>query len=114
MTQIYWLAEMLEEMEKGMMLPPAEQEYANAMLSIVKKYGKLADNDENGIWVGFVPQEENDNYEIGVRCSNCHFYESEKVCKIVARPIEPGGYCRLAAIHSGKVNQKQDDMDDED
>jgi len=49
----YWLAELLEEMEGK--LPPAEQEYVNAMLGIVAKYGKLSNGDSNGIWVGYVP-----------------------------------------------------------
>lgn len=113
MTNIYWLAEMLESMENK--LAPAEQEYANAMLSIVSKYGKLADGDSNGIWVGYVSAMENDNFEIGVKCSNCYFYDSEKVCKIVAREIEPGGYCRLAAIPPGLVDpSKKSDDDEED
>ena len=43
----YWLAEFLEEMERK--LPPAEQEYANAMLGIVSKYGKLS-NSDGGFW----------------------------------------------------------------
>jgi hypothetical protein len=48
----YWLAEMLEEMEHK--LPPAEQEFSNALISIAKKYGKLSNGDGNGIWVGYV------------------------------------------------------------
>jgi hypothetical protein len=101
MEKIYWLAEFLEQMENK--LAPAEQEYANAMLSIAARYGKLADGDENGIWVGYEEQEDNENYTIGVKCSNCYFFESDTVCQIVARPIEPGGYCRLAAIPPGLV-----------
>lgn len=112
MSGIYWLAEMLKAMENQ--LAPAEQEYANAMLSIAKKYGKLADRDENGIWVGYVSAEDNDNKEIGVMCANCYFHASENVCKIVARPIEPEGYCRLAAIPPGLVKASDDDYQDEE
>lgn len=120
MSNIYWLAEFLEAMENK--LAPAEQEYANAMLGIVRKYGKLADRDENGIWVGYMSGDENDNKEMGVKCSNCFFYESPRVCKIAAVNIEPDGLCRLAAIPPGLVRDSgaeepeddMDDMDDED
>jgi len=93
----------------------AEREFANALLTIAQKYGKLSDNDGNGIWVGYVPEEENDNYEIGVRCENCVLHESDSVCKIIKQKIEPGGYCRLAAIPDGVVGkQNEEPEDDED
>jgi hypothetical protein len=97
----YWLAEFLEEME--MKLPPAEKEFADALVRIAKKYGKLANDDGNGIWVGYVSGEENDNLEIGVKCGNCALYEGDGVCKIVAQQVEEDGYCRLAAIPDGIV-----------
>jgi hypothetical protein len=97
----FWLAELLEEMDKK--LPPAEQEYVNGMLSIAAKYGKLSNDDGNGIWVGYVPGTENDNLPIGVKCANCAFYEGNGVCKIVAQKVEDNGYCRLAAIYDGVV-----------
>lgn len=103
-----------------MKMSAAEREFANALLSIAQKYGKLSDNDGNGIWVGYVSEEENDNYEIGVRCENCVLHESDYVCKIVKNKIEPGGYCRLAAIPDGVVkssmedDDEEKDMDDED
>jgi hypothetical protein len=108
----YWLADFLEALEKR--LPPAEQEYADALLGIAAKYGKLANGDGNGIWVGYVPAVENDNLTIGVKCSNCYFYESEKVCKIVAQEIEPNGYCRLAAMPDGVIKSMNSGMDDEE
>ncbi len=98
---IYWLAEFLEQMEKK--LAPAEQEYVNSMITIASKYGKLSNNDGNGIWVGYVPGIENDVLEIGVKCGNCAFYEGDGSCKIVAQQIEENGYCRLAAIWQGAV-----------
>lgn len=97
----YWLAEMLEKMENK--LPAAEQEFANALMSIAKKYGKLSNGDGNGIWVGYVEASENDNISIGVKCGNCALYEGNGVCKIVAQQVEDGGYCRLAAIPDGIV-----------
>ena len=96
-----WLAEFLVSLEKQM--PPAEQEYVNAMVGIVGKYGKLANGDGNGIWVGYVPAIENDNLSMGVKCGNCAFYEGNGVCKIVAQTVEEDGYCRLAAIPDGVV-----------
>jgi hypothetical protein len=96
-----WLAEFLIALEKEM--PPAEQEYVNAMIGIVGKYGKLSNGDGNGIWVGYVSPEENDNLSIGVKCGNCVLYEGNGVCKIVAQKVEDGGYCRLAAIADGAV-----------
>lgn len=97
----YWLAEFLEEMDKK--LPPAEQEFANALLAIASKYGKLANGDGNGIWVGYVSGDENENLSIGVKCANCALYQGNGVCKIVAQQIEDNGYCRLAAIPDGVV-----------
>jgi len=97
----------------------AEREFANSLLSIAQKYGKLSNNDGNGIWVGYVSEKENDNYEIGVRCENCVLHESDYICKVVKNKIEPGGYCRLAAIPDGVVkstmkNDDEEDMDEED
>jgi len=93
---------------------PAEREFADSLLAIAKKYGKLSNNDGNGIWVGYVSEEENDNYEIGVRCENCILHESESVCKIIKQRIQPGGYCRLAAIPDGVVGSSKDDDEDEE
>lgn len=118
----YWLSnvkrqtEILKTIEKvskknhsmdmsKMKMSAAEREFADALLSIAEKYGKLSNNDGNGIWVGYVSEEENDNYEIGVRCENCVLHESDYVCKVVKQKIEPGGYCRLAAIPDGVVKQ---------
>lgn len=104
---IYWLADFLEQMEKK--LAPAEAEYVDAMIGIAGKYGKLSNNDGNGIWVGYVPGIENDNLPIGVKCGNCAFYEGNGVCKIVAQAVEENGYCRLAAIWEGAVNGGSED-----
>lgn len=110
----YWLADLLVGFEEQEMnkLAPAEQEFADALTNIARKYGKLADYDDNGIWVGYVRPEENDNLEIGVKCSNCYFYESENVCSIIKESIQPGGYCRLAAIPPGLVKSPKGDTDD--
>ena len=108
---IYWLAEFLEQMDKK--LPAAEQEYANALIGIANKYGKLSNGDGNGIWVGYVPGIENDNLPIGVKCGNCALYEGNGVCKIVAQTVEDNGYCRLAAIWDGAVDSSKKDEGNE-
>jgi len=89
--------------------PPAEKEFISAMQVIARRFGKLADNDGNGIWVGYVDKKDNDNYSKGIHCEHCAHYESEKVCKIIAAKIEPGGYCRLAAIPDEKVTLREKD-----
>ena len=96
-------------------LPPladAEQIYADTLIAIANMYGKLEDGDETGIWIGYEDPEDNEDKDIGVKCSNCYFYESEKVCKIIAREIHPDAMCRLAAIPPGLVTP--DDMGDDD
>ncbi len=89
--------------EKPPYYPPAEKEFISAMQTIANRFGKLANNDGNGIWVGYVDAKNNDNYKIGIYCEHCAHYESENVCKIIKAKIEPGGYCRLAAIPSEYV-----------
>lgn len=89
---------------------PAEREYIAAMMSIVSKYGRLADGDENGIYVGYTGPSENEVAHMGIKCENCAFYKGDGLCKIVETPVHPGGKCRLAAIDYDSVN----DADDED
>lgn len=93
------------------MLDPEERMFANALLAITQKYGKFND-DGDGVWVGYISAEENDNAEIGVKCENCALHESENVCRIIVSPIEPDGYCRLAVIPKGYVNENEDDEDE--
>jgi len=108
---IYWLAEFLKQVETKM--APAEEEYVQALMGIVSRYGKLANSDGNGIWVGYSSAEENENASIGVKCGNCAFYQGEGVCKIVAQTVEEGGLCRLAAIPDGVVKSSMKDENNE-
>ena len=83
-------------------LAPAEAEYVESMFEIVEKYGKLADNDGNGIWVGYESPAQNEKKSMGVKCSNCAFWcPKMKGCHIIAAKAEANGYCRLAAIGEG-------------
>jgi len=89
-------------------LAPAERDYVNAMMGIASKYGKLADDDGNGIYVGYVSAAKNTDAKKGVKCSNCAFYCPEMGnCHIIAQKIEPNGYCRLAAIGEGLVTMEE-------
>jgi hypothetical protein len=118
--QNYWLSEQHKDMGSEMAhnddhkLPPAEQEFANALMAIAKKYGKLANGDGNGIWVGYVGPADNDNAAIGVKCSNCHHYLGRGSCMIIKQKVQDGGYCRLAAIPDGLVNKDNTDDQDDD
>jgi len=88
-------------------LAPAESMYVASLHEIVEKYGKLADDDDNGIYVGYVgPEDNKENASKGVMCGNCAFYcPKEKNCHIITIKVKPGGYCRLAAIGEGLVNE---------
>jgi hypothetical protein len=89
-------------------LPPAEAKYVESLFEIVEDYGKLADGDDNGIWVGYIPASQNENAKIGVKCSNCAFWcPTMKGCHIIVEQAEPNGYCRLAAIGEGLVKGKR-------
>lgn len=91
-------------------LAPAEEDYVEAMFEIVKEYGKLADNDGNGIWVGYVPASQNETKSIGVKCSNCAFWcPKMKGCHLVAAKVDTNGMglCRLAAIGEGLVKGRK-------
>jgi len=102
-----------EELPEGVTNPiiklaPAEADYVESFFDIVKEYGKLADNDNNGIWVGYVPASKNENAKIGVKCSNCAFWCPEmKGCHIIVEKAEANGLCRLAAIGEGLVSGKR-------
>jgi hypothetical protein len=102
-----------EELPEGVTNPiiklaPAEADYVESMFEIVKEYGKLADNDDNGIWVGYMSPSENENKSIGVKCSNCAFWCPEmKGCHIIVQQAEANGLCRLAAIGEGLVKGKR-------
>lgn len=88
---------------------PAEKEFADSLLSIAKKYGKLSDYDGNGIYVGYKSGSENEVAGRGIKCGNCFLHQSENVCKIIKKRIEPNGLCRLAAIPDGLVKEEDDE-----
>jgi hypothetical protein len=78
-------------------------------LKIAQKYGKF-NEDETGIWAGYVDARENEVAQIGVKCANCALYEGNGSCKIIAQSVEPNGRCRFAVIPDGVVSGIVDGM----
>jgi len=89
----------------GGIIVAEEQELADALVSITKKYGKF-NEDDTGVWAGYIPAAENQNAEKGVNCSNCMLYEGGSSCKILAAQVEPMGSCRFALIPDGVVKDR--------
>jgi len=79
-----------------------EQELADSLIAIAKKYGKF-NEDETGIWAGYESAKDNVVAHIGVKCANCALYAGNGVCKIIAQKVEDGGKCRFAVIPDGVV-----------
>ena len=93
------------------LLSPDEKALHDALVSIANQYGKF-NEDKTGIWAGYESAEENDEKEIGVKCSNCALYAGGNVCEIIAFEVEPEGKCRFAVIPDGYVNVSGDMQDD--
>jgi len=84
-------------------LDKEEADLRDALLKIVKRHGKF-NEDKDGVWAGYKPASENRIASIGVKCSNCVFYQGPGSCKIIDMEIEPDGMCRFAVIPKGVVN----------
>ena len=83
-------------------LIPEEQALAEALVWVTSKYGKF-DQDGDGVWAGYTPAYDNDKKDIGVKCSNCVFFQGTE-CKIISLEIEADGKCRFAVIPEGVVD----------
>ena len=100
-------------------LTEEEKAYHDAMVSIAEKYGPF-DQGTSSIWVGYEGPEDNEDAEIGVKCSNCSLHnmreDGQMGCAILSYAIHPEGKCRLAAIPDGYVsdNNSIDEEDDND
>jgi hypothetical protein len=86
----------------GMVLIPEERDLAEAIYEVVQKHGKF-DQDGDGVWAGYTPAAENEVKDIGVKCSNCVFYQGGDLCAVIALPVEPEGKCRFAMLPEGAV-----------
>jgi hypothetical protein len=87
-------------------LQSEEKDYYKALKTVVKKHGKF--NDDNNVWIGYIPAIKNQELSIGVSCKNCAFYLGNGKCEIVDNsyfPIEDNGHCRLAAIPDNLINK---------
>jgi len=93
----------------GIKMAHAESMFVEAMHEIVEMHGKLADDDGNGIYVGYKqPSENKEKAARGIMCGNCAFYcPMEKNCHIITIKVKPGGLCRLAAIGQGLVKEEK-------
>ena len=78
-------------------LDKEEADLRDALLKIVKRHGKF-NEDTDGVWAGYTPAIENEIAKIGVKCSNCVFFQGPGSCKVVDMNIEPEGKCRFAVI----------------
>ena len=99
----------IEKTEQRPKLAAEEAELADSLLKIAQKYGKF-NEDETGIWAGYIDARENEVANIGVKCSNCALYEGNGSCKIIAQSVEPNGRCRFAVIPDGVVSGIVDGM----
>jgi hypothetical protein len=95
------------------LLTPDEKALHDALVTIAEQYGKF-DEDGSGIWAGYESAEENEDKEIGVKCSNCALYLGGVECEILAFEVEAEGKCRFAVIPDGYVNISGDMNDDMD
>lgn len=98
------------------MLTQEEKAFHDALVEIAQQYGPF-DLGTSSIWVGYESAEDNEDAEIGVKCSNCSFFNPENSgCAILSYKVESEGKCRLAAIPDGYVNTNlgEDVMEDMD
>lgn len=95
-------------------LTEEEKAFHDALISIAEQYGPF-DLGTSSIWVGYEPGSENEDAEIGVKCSNCSFFNPQNNgCAILSYSVDPMGKCRLAAIPDGYVMPEMEDEEDED
>ena len=93
------------------MLTPEEKAFHDALVGIAAQYGPF-DLGTSSIWVGYENSEENEDAEIGVKCSNCTMFNPENNgCAILSYLVDPEGKCRLAAIPDGIVVAKGEDVE---
>jgi hypothetical protein len=96
------------------MLTQEEKAFHDALVAIAQQYGPF-DQGTSSIWVGYESAEDNEDAEIGVKCSNCSFFNPENNgCAILSYKVEPMGKCRLAAIPDGLVMPEMDREDEEE
>jgi len=93
-------------------LTPEEKAFHDALVRIAAEYGPF-DQGTSSIWVGYESAEDNEDKEIGVKCSNCSLYAGNGNCMILSYKVEEGAKCRLAAIPDGLVTPEMNDDEEE-
>lgn len=83
-------------------LPEDEKALADGLLDVYDKVGPFDLTD--GIWVGYVSADENEDAGIGVVCDNCALMASSSRCRILDQEIEAQGNCRFSVIPPGYVS----------
>jgi len=91
-------------------LSEPEKELADSLLNLADEVGPL--DKANGIWVGYVNGQQNENASIGVKCGNCALHKSSVACAILEMAIEEEGACRFAVIPDGYVTVESDVEED--
>jgi hypothetical protein len=86
------------------MLPEDEKKLADSLIELSKEVGPL--DKAEGIWVGYVNANNNDNAEMGIKCANCALRSGENSCAILSQIIEAGGNCRFAVIPQEYINKE--------
>jgi hypothetical protein len=97
-------------------LTEEEKAYHDAMVSIAERFGPF-DQGTSSIWVGYEGPGDNEDAQIGVKCSNCSLHiereDGQLGCAILSYLVHPEGKCRLAAIPDGYVQAPTDDEDND-
>jgi len=91
------------------MLQPAEKTFHDSLVGIAHQYGPI-DKNHSGIWVGYVPADQNEKAKIGVMCGNCSMYMKNGGCMILSYKVQEGAVCRLAAIPDNLVHAENMQM----
>jgi hypothetical protein len=96
------------------MLTEEEKAFHDALVNIAQTYGPF-DQGSSSIWVGYQSAEDNEDKEIGVKCSNCSFFVPESNgCMLLSYQVETEAICRLAAIPDGLVMPEMNEDDDDE
>lgn len=83
-----------------------EKALADAMLGVVREYGKFG-SEGSTVYPNYMTPAQNTDSSIGVKCGNCvfHFEAEDGIgCSAIDADIEENGACRLAVIPPGLVN----------
>lgn len=83
-----------------------EKALADAMLGVVREYGKFG-SEGSTVYPNYVGPAENPDKSIGVKCGNCvfHFEAEDGIgCSAIDADIEENGVCRLSIIPPGLVD----------